>query len=102
MGIFADLNKEAAKKLRAGDMPEPAGYKIGDRIASRFEIYRILGGGMGVVYVCYDHESKNPLVLKTFQDKYLYSKSAQDSFKKEALLWIHLERHPYIVRALWV
>ena len=78
-------------------------YKIGDRIGGIYEIYRILGGegksGMGVVYVCYDHEFKQVLALKTFQDKYLSSKKMKDNFKKEALAWIHLERHPYIVSA---
>jgi tetratricopeptide (TPR) repeat protein len=57
---------------------------------------------MGIVYVCYDHENKEVVALKTFQDKCLSSKEARDSFKKEALLWVLLERHPYIVRARWV
>lgn len=72
--------------------------------------YRILGGeeghggvksGMGIVYVCYTHESNEVLALKTFQDKFLSSKGMKDNFKKEALAWIHLEGHPYIVRARW-
>ena len=80
--------------------------EIGYRIAGRYEIHRILGGegktGMGIVYVCYDHEFEEVIALKTFQDKYLASKQMKDSFKKEALSWIHLEQYPYIVRALWV
>lgn len=80
--------------------------KVGDRIGGRFEVYRILGGegesGMGIVYVCYDHESREVFALKTFQDKYLSSKQMKDSFKREALLWVHLERYPYIVRAEYV
>jgi serine/threonine protein kinase/DNA-binding SARP family transcriptional activator len=78
-------------------------YNLHDRIAGRYEIYRILGGpgksGMGIVYVCYDHEGKEVVALKTFQDKYLTFKKARDSFKREALLWVMLERHPYIVQA---
>ena len=81
-------------------------YNLHDRIAGRYEIRRILGGpgksGMGIVYVCYDHEEKMVVALKTFQDEYLTSKKAQDSFKKEALLWVMLDRHPYIVRAFLV
>jgi hypothetical protein len=49
-------------------------FKIGDRIGGRYEVRRILGGGMGVVYVVYDHEARNVLApkilaLKTFQDR---------------------------------
>ncbi|WP_052567555.1 tetratricopeptide repeat protein [Candidatus Magnetobacterium casense] len=100
MGIFADENKKAV--ARATDAPTLSRYKRSDRIANRFEIYDILGGGMGVIYVCYDHESHSVVVLKSFQDGCLSSKEAQDGFKKEARLWIQLESHPYIVRAHWV
>ena len=31
-------------------------FKIGDRIGGRYEVHRILGGGMGEVYVVYDHD----------------------------------------------
>jgi len=107
MGIFDSFYK---KDINASepDIPQGKGprYKIGDLIGKKYEIYRILGGegksGMGIVYVCYDHEDKNVLALKTFQEKFLSSKPMKDNFKKEALLWIHLERHPFIVRAMWV
>ncbi len=106
MGFFDILwkkkNSVSASSFVAGGKP----YNIGDCIGKRYEIYKILGGegisGMGVVYVCYDHESKKVFALKTFQDKYLLSKEMKDRFKKEALAWIRLERHPYIVRANWV
>ena len=79
---------------------------VGDRIGGRFEVYQIHGGegksGMGVVYVCFDHESNSVYALKTFQNKYLTSEGMKNSFKREALAWTHLERHPYIVRAIAV
>ncbi|MBF0537323.1 MAG: protein kinase [Nitrospirae bacterium] len=117
MGIFSNLfNKQAkasnnpAKPSTDGvstdSLPKGRQYKIGDRIAGRFQIYRILGGegksGFGIVYVCYDHEFKEVIALKTFQDKFLSSKEAREDFKKEALLWVHLERYPYIVASSWV
>jgi len=115
MGIFDKFWKRDVKgsmgEEKQGEMKapvKPAGepYRIRDRIAGKYEIHRILGGegksGMGIVYVCYDHEFKQVLALKTFQDRYLSSKEMKDSFKKEALLWTHLERYPYIVRAEWV
>lgn len=81
-------------------------YKIGDRIANRYEVFRIFGGrnksGMGIVYECYDHEFKDVCALKTFQDKYLFSKEMRNNFKKEAFAWIQLEKHPNIVHAKYV
>lgn len=44
-------------------------WHIGDRIQNRWQIYRILKGGMGVVYVVYDHELHNAYAAKTFQDE---------------------------------
>src|SRR3989339_467229 len=84
----------------------PGRWQVGDKIANRYEIYQIIGGegksGMGIVYVCYDHEHKNIYVLKTLQDKLLISKESQGIFEREALVWTHLERYHYIVCAKWV
>ncbi len=80
-------------------------YKIGDRIGGIWQIHRILGGegksGMGIVYVCIDND-KNIAALKTFQSAFLDSKEMKDNFRREALAWVHLEKHPYIVRAYFV
>jgi len=99
-----DQGMDEARQTGGKAQGEP--YHIGDRTGGRYEIHRILGGegesGMGVVYVCYDHEGQEVLALKTFQDKYLSSKEAKDNFKKEALAWVHLESHPYILKARWV
>lgn len=80
-------------------------YNIGDRIGGKYKIYRILGGegksGMGIVYICLINDQK-VCALKTFQAKYLCSKEMKDSFKREALAWVNLEKHPYIVRAVAV
>ncbi|MBF0556430.1 MAG: protein kinase, partial [Nitrospirae bacterium] len=112
MGIFNNLFGKKEKlsdhydSLQNNSQKQDGRYKIGDRIAGRYEIYRILGGegksGMGIVYVCYDHEFKEVIALKTFQDRFLSSKEAKEDFKKEALLWTHLGRYPYIVRSFWV
>jgi len=94
-GSYADLS---ARRLRT--------YSTGDRIGDRYQIMDIFGGegrsSMGVVYMCHDLEHNQTLALKTLQDRCLDSKKTVDSFKKEALAWIHLGEHPYIVRAYWV
>ena len=95
------------------DAPAPAvslnfepTFKIGDRIGGRFEVHRVLGGGMGTVYVVYDHRDRNVLALKTFQnlapEKSIEERALEQAFEKEASAWIDLARHPYIVRAWWV
>lgn len=54
-------------------------FRVSDCIANRYEIYNIFGGegksGMGIVYVCFDHEFKELLALKTFQERYLYAEA---------------------------
>jgi hypothetical protein len=47
----------------------PAQWNVGDRIENRWEIHKILRGGMGIVYVVYDHEWREPFAVKTFQVK---------------------------------
>ena len=42
------------------------------RIAGRYEVAsRPLLGGMGIVYLCYDHQENRPVALKTFKPEYL-------------------------------
>jgi serine/threonine protein kinase len=107
MGFFDNLLHKKKQSPESAEqsplMPPLQRYKVGDSIGGKFEIHRVLAGGMGTVYVCYDHNDKEAVVvLKTIQDKFLPSKERRDSFKREALAWITLEHHPYIVRAWWV
>ncbi|WXG41901.1 MAG: tetratricopeptide repeat protein [Candidatus Freyarchaeum deiterrae] len=78
--------------------------KVGVLIGGRFEVRRILGGegksGMGALYACIDHKSGAVVALKTFQDRYLKDQEAREDFKREALAWTQLEKHPNIVRAI--
>ena len=85
-----------------GGMGRMRKTQIADRIGRQYEVRRILEGGMGIVYVCLDLESRNVFALKTFQDKYLTSNEMKGNFRREALAWIHLEKHPNIVRAIFV
>jgi len=83
--------------------PHAVGYKKGDFIGQIYEVYDVLGvGGFGVVYLVYSHETKSVFALKTFRDEYLEDPQTRDRFRKEAQVWIDLERHPYLVRAYFV
>lgn len=81
-------------------------YCVGDLIAGRYQVQEIFGGegksAMGVVYNCFDLQQGRAYALKTLQDKFLDSQRTVDNFKKEGLAWIHLGKHPNILRAFWV
>lgn len=115
MGIFDSFKKNKPDESQREVKPEThlrpqqstsGKWQIGDRIQNRYEIHRILGGpgksGMGVVYICYDHEYKVPVAIKTFQDRFLQDRASIDRFKLEAEVWVRLEKHRNIVQAKYV
>jgi len=78
-------------------------YKKGDLIGQKYEVYGVLGrGGFGIVYLVYSHETGDVYALKTFRDEYFQDGEIRELFRREANVWVHLERHPYIVRAYFV
>jgi serine/threonine protein kinase len=77
-------------------------WTIGDKIENRYEIYNIMPGGMRIIYVCYDHEFKELVALKTFQDGHLKSESAMKSFNIEAEIRLKLGEHENIVSTKFV
>ena len=74
-------------------------YKVGEKIGGRYEVSAIHHGAMGVVYGCFDHQTKLPRALKTVRTRYLYDMRVVAMFEGEATVWVTLEKHPYIVRA---
>jgi len=80
--------------------PNTTPYKKGDFIGQKYEVFAKLGsGGFGIVYLVYSHETKSVYALKTFRDEYMEDEATRERFRKEARLWVDLERHPYLVRA---
>lgn len=95
------------RKPRREDLPESVPsretFKKGDFIGQKYEVFGVLGeGACGIVYLVYSHETKSAYALKTFRDEYLEDVTTRERFKKEAQVWIDLERHPYLVRAYFV
>jgi serine/threonine protein kinase/cytochrome c-type biogenesis protein CcmH/NrfG len=72
---------------------------VGDLLAERYEIHAIKRGGMGLVLLGYDREFKEPVALKTFQDRFLADERSRQRFRREAEAWVQLDRHPNIVYA---
>lgn len=78
-------------------------FNKGDFIGQKYEVVDILGeGGCGTVYLVYYNQHDQFYALKTFKGEYLDSDSVKDRFRKEAQVWIDLDKHPYLVRAYWV
>lgn len=78
-------------------------WQIGDLIENRWQVYNVLKGGMGIVYVVYDHELYEPFAAKTFRGE-LFDQSPviAHRFRQEAITWINLEAHQNITEALMV
>src|SRR5690606_8829053 len=74
-------------------------FRIGERIEGRYEIADLRRGGMGIVYLCYDHENREPVAIKSFQGRFFDNERAVARFFQEAATWIHLEKHRHIVQA---
>ena len=103
-GGTPDANKQAAAQK---PHPSPAEsfqpYQSGDVIAGKYEVCRVLGkGGFGIVYHMRFRETGEDFALKTFKDELTVDPAALEAFKKEALVWVNLERHPFILPAIWV
>ncbi|PKO20917.1 MAG: serine/threonine protein kinase, partial [Chloroflexi bacterium HGW-Chloroflexi-1] len=78
-------------------------YPSGARIAGRYEVAgRPLMGGMGIVYLCFDHDEQRPVALKTFRHEFLPDRAARDRFLQEGETWVRLGKHPHIVQAYTV
>lgn len=78
-------------------------YKKGDVIGNKYVVYDVLGkGGCGVVYRVFSKEPRGVCALKTFLDKYMADAQTRERFRKEAAIWINLDKHPFIVNAYFV
>jgi tetratricopeptide (TPR) repeat protein len=75
-------------------------WQLGEQIQGRWEIFRILEGGAGVVYIVYDHAFHESFAAKTFRDE-IFERSPQiaDRFMQEALAWVRLDAHPNVAQA---
>lgn len=74
-------------------------FTVGDVLEQRFEVEQVRRGYMGIVYIAYDRQRRRRVVLKTFQNKFLWDEEAIARFSAEAELWVRLGSHPNIVRA---
>ncbi len=78
-------------------------WQIGEFIKGRWEVHKVLYGGVGEVYIVYDQAFGEPFAAKTFQDQvFAYSPTVADRFMREALAWIRMDVHPNVTQARMV
>ncbi|MBI4865165.1 MAG: tetratricopeptide repeat protein [Candidatus Riflebacteria bacterium] len=89
--------KAARARARIGSFLEP-----GD-VVSRWRIERQLGrGGFGVVYLAHSLDFARKVALKTLLDEFQVDARHREAFKREALTWVNLDWHPFVLPATWV
>jgi serine/threonine protein kinase len=110
-GHQENIEKEnALPKYAPGRAKMEGKIEAGDFIGDDFDIYQVIEGGMGIVYICYNNKDKNIYALKTikkydiFNDDKIQKENQplKEIFKQEAYSWMNLGKHPYIVRAYTV
>jgi hypothetical protein len=78
-------------------------WQLGQRIAFRWDVRNVLRGGMGVVYIVYDHFWHEAYAAKTFLDSvFALNPEIETRFVTEVRTWIDLEKHDNVVQAKFV
>ncbi len=99
LGIRRRRPPRKRNRRRHQGEPSENEFDIGERIQDRWEVADVRRGGMGIVYLCYDHRDRAPVAIKSFQNRFLKNERAVARFTQEALTWIRLEKHQHIVQA---
>jgi tetratricopeptide (TPR) repeat protein len=72
-------------------------------LGEKYDLYGVIGfGGFGVIYLVYSRETGAVHALKTYRDEFAGVREIEESFRREAEVWIAVGRHPCLLRALFV
>src|SRR5215475_1455279 len=78
-------------------------WHVGDRIQNRWEVHHVQPGGVGLVYIVYDHETQLSYAVRTLQETWMARHAAvAERFVQAAQTWINLATHAHIVQAHFV
>ena len=67
----------------AGNVAQGRDFQPGDLVEQRYDVEHIRAGFMGIVYIAYDLKRRSRVVLKTFQNKFLWNEAAIQRFNRE-------------------
>ncbi|MBI5462422.1 MAG: tetratricopeptide repeat protein [Gammaproteobacteria bacterium] len=112
-GSFQTKSDDRETEARSLNSPRPGGghphrsgeetYRSGDLIGQLYRVHRILGsGGFGVVYLVSAEDTGAVYALKMLHAALLSDAHARERFRREAELWLRLDRHPHLVQAQFV
>lgn len=112
---FLGLERPAASLTAAETLP-PVGtaprWVVGQQVLGRYEVKQFPGtcdpgdpaikGGMGQVYLVWQHGWKRHLVVKVPNQKLFHKARGIGGFKREAEEWVRLGLHPNVVSCFYV
>lgn len=75
-------------------------FAQGNCVEDRYVIEDVRHGARGIIYLCKDLKTSNPVAIKTFNSTMFDSETIRSNFVREATKWIRLDRHPNIVHAI--
>jgi serine/threonine protein kinase/lipoprotein NlpI len=76
------------------------GHRPGTLLGGRYKVHDILEGGKGDVYLCYDLQRGDPVVVKTLPAHGVLIPELRAELRAEVHKWLSLGSHPNIVRCL--
>jgi len=96
------ISETPYQKTFAPEAVKTKPWNSGDMILDRYEVRGVKQGGMGWVYLCFDHNYKMPVAIKTLKEPKGADVAYQDLVEKfllESEAWVRLEKHKNIVQA---
>ncbi|MEV7044044.1 protein kinase [Amycolatopsis sp. NPDC051061] len=85
-----------------GSAPATPGWRVGDRIAGRYEITAIHRGGMGVVHRAHHLGWDADVAIKRPRPELFRTDADRERFVREARTWIDLGLHPHVCNCHYV
>lgn len=85
-----------------GRMHEKSIWEVGTTIENRYEIREVRGGGMGILYVVYDHDIQRLMAVKTPRSEYLSDIRDVELFLHEAKVMLSVKGSDRVVTAYFV
>lgn len=77
-------------------------WTVGEKFGDRYEVEHIFQGGMGTVYIVNDSRSRERYAVKSPREDRISAPGALQRFIREAEIWMGLDEHPNIVKAMFV